>query len=547
MLVVDNFAGGGGASLGIERALGRPIDVAINHDPQAVAMHAANHPDTEHLTQDVWEVDPAEVARRGRVLLAWFSPDCTHHSKAKGGVPIRPAQERSRDLAWVVVRWAQEAAPAVIMLENVEEFADWGPLLDGRPDKGRAGETFRQWVAALREAGYEVQWRELRACDYGAPTVRRRLFVIARRDGEPIVWPEPTHGPGLPEPHRTAAECIDWSVPIYSIFLSREEGKKVGVRRPLADKTMARIARGVFRYVIDAARPFIVPVTHGGDLRVHSVDEPLRTVTTAKRGEFAVVAPWMAQHNSGMTGHDMREPVSTIVGKGSTQALVAGSLAASPFFVPRYGEREGQSPRAATVEAPMPTVVPAGNTASLVASFLSRQFGGSTGQDMDRPAPTVMPHGGGKSALVAGFLSNQHTSNAGGGQGSLSFPMNTVLAGGQHKALVQAFLVKYYGTNVGSDLLDPCPTATARARFGLVTVDSVNYELVDIGMRMLLPRELYRAQGFPDSYVIEVEFRGRKLSKSAQIRMCGNSVCPQVAMALVAANVPRQTQLELAA
>ena len=493
MLTVDNFAGGGGASLGIEKALGRPVDIAINHDAEAVAMHRLNHPATIHYLQDVWSVDPADVARRGPVSLAWFSPDCTHFSVAKGAAPTRPGQQRSRDLAWVVIRWARLARPRIIMLENVQEFMGWGPLLpDGRPDKSREGETFRSWLSALADAGYAFEWRKLRGCDYGAPTFRTRFFLVARCDGFPIVWPEPTHGPGR-HPFRVAADCMDWTIPVHSIFLSREQARKLGVRRPLADKTLARIARGVKRYVLDAAQPFIIPVTHAGDRRTHAITEPLRTITTAKRGELAVVAAHMAQHNTGMTGHSCAEPVSTIVSRGSNQALVT--------------------------------------------SLLTREFGASTGQAIDTPMATVMPGGGGKTSLVSACLTNFHHSNTNGGSGDLREPVNTILAQGQHKALVAAFLAKYCGTDTGPDLRDPCPTATTKDRFGLVTIDAVNYQLTDIGMRMLAARELYNAQGFPDTYRIAFELNGKRLTKEAQIRMCGNSICPDVARALVAANV----------
>ena len=495
MQVIDSFAGGGGASLGIEQALGRPVDIAVNHDPEAIAMHRVNHPRTLHYIQDVWSIDPNQIARRGPIALAWFSPDCTHFSKAKGSAPIRPEGLRSRDLAWVVVRWAREARPAVIMLENVEEFRSWGPLVAGRLDKSRAGETFRHWIQALKDAGYSVEWRELRAADYGAPTLRKRLFIIARRDGKPIVWPDASHGPGL-QPWRTASECIDWSIPIHSIFLTREQARLVGVRRPLAEATLSRITRGVQRYVIEAERPFIVPITHAGTQPPHSTDEPVRTITAAKRGKFALVAAHMAQHNTGLVGHAYTEPLSTIVGHGSNQ--------------------------------------------NLVACLLSREFGSSTGQPIDRPAPTVMPGGGGKTSLVAACLSHLHGSNTNGGDGELIRPMNTIMAGGQHKALVAAFLTKYYGTNIGSALQDPCPTTTARARFGLVTVDSLQHSISDIGMRMLAPRELFSAQGFPHSYRIAIPFNGKVLTKEAQIRMCGNSMPPHFARVLVSANLPGQ-------
>ncbi|MEJ0092807.1 MAG: DNA cytosine methyltransferase [Methylocella sp.] len=299
-LIIDSFAGGGGgASLGIEMACGRSPDIAINHDAEALAMHAINHPATLHLPHNVWKVDPSEVCQRRPVGLLWASPDCKHHSKAKGGKPVKRS---IRDLAWVVVRWAKQVRPRVIFVENVEEFRDWGPLgADDRPCPDRKGKTFDAWLAELRRLGYKVEHRELRACDYGAPTIRKRLFIIARRDGLPIVWPKPTHGvkdnPAVKSgellPWRAAADIIDWSLPCHSIFLSREQGRAVGVNRPLAPNTMERIAKGVRRYVIDAASPFIVPVTHAGDSRVHGIDEPLRTVTTSPRGEHALVTPFV--------------------------------------------------------------------------------------------------------------------------------------------------------------------------------------------------------------------------------------------------------------
>ena len=524
---VDSFAGGGGASLGIEAALDKPVDIAINHDPEAIAMHAANHPRTQHYNRNVWQVDPAEIVAETPIRLAWFSPDCTHHSKAKGSAPIRsPAPRSSRDLAWIVVLWALRARPRIIMLENVEEFADWAPLLEnGKPCPDSRGLTFRRWVRELRKAGYAVEWRKLRACDYGSPTVRKRLFVIARRDGEPIVWPSPTHGPGL-QPYRTAADCIDWTIPTPSIFLTKEEARAIGCRRPLADATMRHIARGTFKYVIGAAETFIVPVTHRGDHRVHALREPLRTVTTAHRGEHALVPPsfeivdrpfpadsglrpdpadlvasFLAQHNTGMTGHDLQTPVSTIVQRGSTQGLVC--------------------------------------------AYLAGQFGGSTGQGASYPAPTTTAAGGGKTGRVAAYLSNQHSSNTSGGRCDIRAPINTVLAGGSHRSLVKAFLMKYYGEGGQWAAGDcPAPTLTCRHRLGIVTVGEVDYRLVDIGMRMLTPRELFRAQGFPDDYVIAPLYNGRPLTKTAQIRMCGNSVCPDAAEALARANVPaRATRL----
>ncbi len=504
---VDSFAGGGGASLGIQLATGRPVDVAINHDWEAIWMHMLNHPETRHYQSDIWSVDPQKVVREhGPIRIAWFSPDCTYFSKARGRAPIREEGKRSRDLAWVVIHWAQVARPRMIFLENVEEFTGWCPLgPDGLPCPDREGETFALWIKAFRKAGYVLEWRLLRAKDYGVPTSRRRLFLIARRDGLPIVWPEPTHGPGL-LPYRTASECIDWTIPCHSIFLTREEARMVGCRRPLAESTMRRIAKGVYKYVIHHPRPFIVPVTHQGADRVHSVDEPFRTVTSANRGELSLVRPelapipgdradctaaFLAQHNTGMTGHDAREPFSTIVQKGCTQALVT--------------------------------------------SHLTRQYSRSVGQECDKPVPTITTRD--KTALVTAFLSRQFSSNVNGGQGDLLQPMTSILAGGQHHALVKAFLMKYYGTAVGCSFHDPAPTVTTRDRLGIVTVENSDYLINDIGMRMFMPRELYLAQGFPADYVIAPIIHGKPLSKTAQIRMCGNSVPPGMARAIVHANV----------
>lgn len=453
-IIVDGFAGGGGASLGIEWALGRSPDIAINHDPEAIAMHAANHPRTRHLITDILKVNPIEEVRGRRVGLAWFSPDCKHFSKAKGG---RPVSKKIRDLAWIVIRWAREVGPRIIILENVEEFVTWGPLLDnGKPDPLRKGETFNRWLAAFRAAGYVVELQELRASAYGAPTIRKRLFIIARRDGERIIWPEATHGPGR-APYLTAAECIDWSLPCHSIFLSKEEGRKLGVNRPLVEATMARIGKGVGRYVIGAAEPFIVPVTHSGDLRSHPTSEPFRTITCAPRGEHALVTAFLAQHNLGMVGHDMRKPISTITQRGTQQQLVAAHLI----------NLKGSDRRSSSAGAPAPSIS----------------------------------------------------------------------AGGWHLGEVRAFLMKYHGAGgQWQSLSEPMHTIDTRDRLGLVMVWGELYQIVDIGMRMLTARELFRAQGFPDSYIIDPLFNGKPLTKTAQIRMCGNSVSPVMSRALVAAN-----------
>lgn len=573
-IIVDNFAGGGGASLGIEWATGRPVDVARNHDPEAIAMHRVNHPATQHRVEDVWHADPRDDAAGRPVGLAWFSPDCKHFSKAKGGKPV---EKKIRDLAWVVVRWAERVRPRIIALENVEEFKDWGPLTeDGKPCPVQKGLTFRRWVKALRDLGYRVDWRELRACDYGAPTIRKRLFLVARCDGEPIVWPAPTHGPGL-RPYRTAAECIDWSLPCPSIFLTKAEAAKLGVRRPLAEATLRRIARGVKRYVIDAAEPFIIPLTHTGDARVYPLNEPLRTITTAKRGEQALVTPFVAGVG-GRMGQSPERPVTrpfqTITAKADSVLVTpflartdmhksnAGCIYAAdqplrtvttggghgviaPFLVPRYGERPGQDPRCRSAADVMPTVVPGGNGASLVAAFLAQHNTGMTGHDARAPVSTIVGKGC-TQGLVAVNLSHQYGSATGGAQGDVRRPLKTVTTGGHH-ALVAAFLAKYYGSGgQDQDCRDPLHTVPAKARFGAVTVtvEGQAYAIVDIGMRMLTPRELFRAQGFPDSYVIDLEVGGKPLTKGAQIRMCGNSVCPQMAEAVVRANLGLGERME---
>jgi DNA (cytosine-5)-methyltransferase 1 len=569
-IILDSFAGGGGASTGIEMALGRSPDVAINHDPEAVAMHAANHPNTEHFCQSVWKVDPADVAARGPIGLAWFSPDCKHFSKAKGGKPV---EKGIRDLAWIVVAYARLPAhlrPRVICLENVEEFLTWGPLgPDHMPDKKRAGEEFAKWRGELRRLGYKVETRILRACDYGAPTIRKRLFLIARCDGRAIVWPDPTHGDPKSEavrsgkllPWRTAAECIDWSIPCPSIF----ERKK-----PLADATLRRIAAGTMRYVVNAARPFIVPVTHSGSpTRAHDIDEPLRTITTAKRGEFALIAPTLTGCGGRAAQSPPRSadaPMGTITAKAD-QILVAAHLQTMRNAAKPFNE----------ADAPMHTITAGGAHIYEVAAFLTKYHGTSAGAGADEPFPTITansfhkrPGGNPPLAICAAHLTKHYGGVVGhgveqpigtvttsdhhsvttahlthlygsdqGGAGDPEAPAKTITAGGNHAGLVCAFLDKYFGSaEVGQVVDDPLHTVTAKPRFGLVTVtvDGEPYVLSDIGMRMLMPRELFRAQSFPESYIIDIVFNGKRLSKASQVRMCGNSVPPVMAEAIVRAN-----------
>ncbi|HKW09725.1 MAG TPA: DNA cytosine methyltransferase [Gemmatimonadaceae bacterium] len=502
-LVVDSFAGGGGASLGIEMALGRSPDIAINHDREAIALHKANHPRSRHYPENVWAVDPVAACQGRPIDLMWLSPDCTHFSKAKGGKPVK---KKIRGLAWVAVRWAKAVRPSVIILENVEEFKGWGPVSreTGQPRPDRKGETFRAFVRKLERLGYEVEWRELRACDYGAPTIRKRFFLIARCDGRPITWPSPTHGKGTPRPWHAAAECIDWSIACPSIFLTKREARALHVRRPLADATLRRIARGIRRFVLESPKPFIVPTTHAGDARFHSIDEPMRTITGAHRGEHALIAPSLIQS-----------------GYGEDKKRNGG---------------DGQPPRCLDIEAPLGTVVGQNVKHALVSAFLAKHYGGheTPGCAIDGPLSTVTTQD--HHHLVASHLVKLYGTCRDGQQ--LDLPMATVRAQGNHIAEVRAFLMTYYGTKQKTgDLSVPVPTVTAKDRLGLVTVEGTEYAIADIGMRMLAPRELYRAQSFPDSYVIDIEFKGKPLSKEAQVRMCGNSVPPVVARAIVRANI----------
>lgn len=589
-VVADNFAGGGGASLGIELALGRSPDLAVNHDAEAIAMHAANHPTTRHYRESVWEVDPIVACQGKGCALAWFSPDCKHHSKAKGG---KPRDQKIRGLAWVAITWAHRVKPRVIALENVEEFREWGPLhrtgeRAGKPIAARKGETFRAFVRKLERLGYVVEHRLLRACDYGAPTTRRRLFLIARRDGRPIVWPAPTHGKGGEllglKPYRTAAECIDWSIPCPSIF-DRD--------RPLADKTLARIARGIRKFVLEAGRPFVIPVNHGGhgrrDHRVHDVDAPPPTVTGGQRGEFAVASATLVRtahgdvdasgKRRGIGSHDIEQPLPTVCAGGGDFAI------AVPYLVHRSnGERVGQEPRIYDAQKPLGTIVAQGQKHALCAAFLAKHYGGNEsaagGTPMAAPVDTITSQDhhsvvaahlvrynterteaevrGGKvddpistvdtsrrHGLVATHLVKfQGTSEAhlNASAHGMDAPMPTVTAQGNKLAQVAAFLVKYYGAEQGQHqgVDAPLDAVTTKPRFGLITVtiDGEEYVVADIGMRMLEPRELFRAQGFHDGYEIApVGPKGKPLSKTAQIRMCGNSVSPPVAAAIVQANL----------
>ncbi len=541
-IIVDNFAGGGGASTGIEMALGRSPDIAINHDPEAIAQHTINHPDTHHFCESVWTVNPKKVCAGRPVGLAWFSPDCKHFSKAKGGKPVN---KQIRGLAWVAVRWAKEVRPRVIILENVEEFVTWGPVKKdtGMPCPLRKGATFRRFDRQLRDLGYVTDWQEMRADEYGVPTTRKRLFYVARCDGQDIVWPEPTHGRGL-LPVRTAAECIDWSLSCPSIFLTKEEARPLGIKRPLADNTMKRIARGIKKFVIDAKSPFIVPVTHTGDDRCHSIGEPLRTVTGAKRGEFSIVTPYLA----GVGGRKGQSPETPVTQPYHTITAKADTVLVSPTLIQTgYGEREGQAPRVPGLDKPLGTVVAGGQKHGLVSAFLAKHYGDSgqrPGSGMDEPVSTITASD--HNALVASNIVKLKGTCKDGQ--AIDEPLHTVQAGGNHYAETRAFLMKYHASGgQWNSLAEPMPTVLANDSIGIVTVNGEKYVIADIGMRMLCPRELYRAQGFPDSYIIDRTEAGTPLSKEAQVRMCGNSVCPPVAAAVVTAQFAHEQINEAAA
>jgi DNA (cytosine-5)-methyltransferase 1 len=611
-IIIDNFAGGGGASTGIELATGRSVDIAINHDENAVAMHTTNHPDTLHYCESVFDVNPL-VATAGRpVGLAWFSPDCRHFSKAKGSKPV---EKEIRGLAWIVIRWALAARPRVMMLENVEEFKTWGPLIvsaDGgqRPDPARAGETFeafcgmlsggipaghpalvecceflgiaadgeqaQQLVAGL---GYAVDHRELRACDFGAPTIRKRFFMVMRCDGVPVTWPAPTHGdPKTPAVQggklaswRTAAECIDWSIPAQSIF---------DRKKPLAENTLKRIARGIQRFVIDSASPFIVKCNHTTTkgkydcFRGQALAEPLQTIT--KTHGYAIAVPHLTKFRTGATGQPVTEPVPTVTagtsvrpgGNGHALGVVEAELA--PLIARQFGSSIGHR-----ADEPSATITAGGGGKSqLVAANLVKHYGGNyqgAGIGLDEPthSVTTVDH----HAVVAAHLMVNNTGHPGG---AADQPAHTVTTGNHHAA-VTSHLVMLRGTCRDGRVIDaPAPGLTAGGLHvgnvetslvtggydeqraaqvlaflreycgadsdGLVTVDGVVYRIVDIGMRMLQPAELYRAQGFPEWYIIDQDYKGTRYAKDKQVARCGNAVPPPFAEALVRANLPEMCE-----
>ncbi|EOZ1401482.1 DNA cytosine methyltransferase [Enterobacter hormaechei] len=610
-IIVDNFAGGGGASTGIELAIGRSVDIAINHDLNAVAMHTTNHPDTLHYCESVFDVDPATATAGKPVGLAWFSPDCRHFSKAKGSKPV---EKEIRGLAWIVIRWALSVRPRVMMLENVEEFKTWGPLLAGemRPDQARAGETFEAFCGmlscgipayhpALAECcefldilpdsqqaqklinglGYNVDYREMRACDYGAPTIRKRFFMVMRCDGVPVRWPAATHGDpkspavqaGSLAPWRTAAECIDWSISAPSIF---------GRKKQLAENTLKRIARGIQRFVLDNPTPFIVKCNHTTTkgkydcFRGQSLADPLQTIT--KTHGYAVAVPHLTKFRTGATGQEVTEPLPTITagtskrpgGNGHALGMVeaaltpfiarqfgasvghavdepsatvtAGGYGKSQLVTPTliqmgYGERPGQAPRVLQLEKPLGTITAGGGKFAMVAANMVKHFGGNytgAGVALDEPIHTVTTTD--HHALVTSSIIKMRGTNTGQ---PTDTPLQTVTAGGQHFGEVKTTLANSgYNEHRAQLTADFLREYCGEDCTGLVTVDGITYRIVDIGMRMLQPHELYRAQGFPEWYIIDRDYRGVKYAKDKQVARCGNAVPPPFAEALVRANLP---------
>lgn len=503
-MIIDNFAGGGGASTGIELATGRPVDAAINHDPDAILMHQTNHPYTRHYCESVWDVNPWEVTRGRPVGLAWFSPDCKHFSKAKGSKPV---DKNIRGLAWIVLKWAGTVRPRVIILENVEEFQTWGPVRKGKPVKSKQGETFRKWKEQLQALGYDIEHRELVAADYGAPTIRKRFFLIARCDGKPIVWPERTHAPrnseeagsGKCRPWRAAAEIIDWSIPCPSIFDTAEEIKeKYGIRavRPLAKNTERRIARGIEKFVLQNKEPFIVQVNHKGEqFRGQSMEEPIPTVT-GKHG-YGVVAPSLIQYHSEQServrGQELKEPIMTLD--------AANRYGLSAAYLTEYF----QNGRPLDINNPLHTATTK-DREGVVETFLSKFYKTGIGQETDEPLHTV--------TTSAGHF------------GVVTVKMETAGQDLHHWPKVRELLNEYCDYEIAEDEILP------------LGINGIWYFISDIGLRMLTPRELYAANGFPPDYIIDRDYTGKEYGKTKQVARCGNAVPPPFAEALVRANLP---------
>lgn len=583
-IIVDNFAGGGGASTGIELATGRPVAVAINHDPAAILLHKTNHPHTLHLQESVWDIDPIKVCGGHPVGLAWFSPDCKHFSKAKGGKPV---DKKIRGLAWIVCKWAGLVRPRVIILENVEEFVTWGPIRKGKPVKSKKGQTFKKWASQLEELGFKIEHRELVAADYGAPTTRKRFVLVARCDGKPIVWPERTHAPadseevksGKCKPWRSAAEIIDWSLPCPSIFETKEQIKeKYGLKvlRPLKDNTLRRITRGIDKFVLKSANPFIVPIGYGENKgqkpRIHDINAPLPTVVSSSKHYYvdAMISPLHIHNNTGAGGNDMRSPVNALT-TGNQQMLIAPHL--SKYFGGVVGEN---------VKNPLPTVTAIDHNALVSANLIqyhTEQSENVRGQGLRKPINTVDCRNryGLSIAHLTQYFSGDHYHSPseplhtvttmiregvtlahiaefkGNDKGQAAdVPLRTITTSAGEFGAVYTTLVKVsdgvdlkYWPQVRELLNKYCDYNIADDEVLLLWIGGIPYYMSDIGLRMLSPKELYRAQGFPDDYIIEKDYRGVEYPKTEQVARAGNAVCPPMATAVVRANFPEWCNYEI--
>ena len=597
-MIIDNFAGGGGASTGIELATGRAVDAAINHDPDAILMHQTNHPQTRHYCESVWDVDPWEVTRGRPVGLAWFSSDCKHFSKAKGSKPV---DRNIRGLAWIVLKWAGTVKPRVIILENVEEFQTWGPVRKGKPVKSRRGETFRKWKEQLQVLGYEIEHRELVAADYGAPTIRKRFFLIARCDGKKIIWPERTHAPkdseevknGKCKPWRGAAEIIDWTIPCPSIFDTTDEIKeKYGIRavRPLAVNTQKRIARGIEKFVLQNKEPFIVPIGYGerkGQApRVHDIKEPVSTVVSSGKQYLCQpeLSPFIVQVNhkgEQFRGQELKEPIPTITGKHGyglatpVMTAIAVSKAEQCLAMPsliQYHTEQSERVRGQGMDEPIMTL-DAANRYGLSVAYLAEYFQNGRPLDVNSPLHTSTTKD--RECLCMAHMEKFFSGGYTGNGSDANTPLGTVTAV-DHNGLVETFISKFYKTGIGQKPDEPLHTVTTSAgHFGIVTVkmsqsemnlhhwnevrellnaycgyaiaadeillldvNGTMYFISDIGLRMLTPRELYAANGFPPDYIIDHDYTGKAYGKTKQVARCGNAVPPPFAEALVRANLP---------
>ncbi|MGN1013908.1 MAG: DNA cytosine methyltransferase [Butyricicoccus sp.] len=619
-IIVDNFAGGGGASTGIELATGRPVTIAINHDPDAILMHKTNHPYTMHYQESVWNIDPIKVCEGRHVGLAWFSPDCKHFSKAKGGKPVN---KNIRGLAWIVLKWAGTVRPRVIILENVEEFKTWGPVRRGRPVKSKIGETFHRWLSQLRDLGYDVDYRELVAADYGAPTTRKRFFLIARCDGRPIIWPEPTYAPadhpdikvGKKKVWRSAAEIIDWTIPAPSIFANKAEIKEqygVSAVRPLARNTMRRVARGLDKFVLKSAKPFIVRCDHGGErFRGQSAEKPLATVTSKHGYGIAepMIVPYTATNTSNSVGSASDQPINTVrTGGGGGQMLVTPILSAlgqtgrqsdrgrsvtepthtqvskaeelliTPTLIQYHTEKSehvrgqgikdpvmtvdaanryglvvgtlvkyyGNDQHGQSLDSPLHTIT-AKDREGVLAASLMKYFGGVTGTEMENPLPTITSkdHNALQVAHIAEFKGQDK------GQAA-DRPLRTITASIGEFAVVHSTIQQYREDNnfgrwpqIRELLNEYCGYELADDEILLIWIGDTAYYLADIGLRMLTPRELYSANGFPPDYIIDRDYTGKAYGKSKQVARCGNAVPPPFATALVRANLPEWCSEEI--